>query len=296
MVKSSVFGFFYGKSSKLEGVLWENHQTNWWTNWCISMVSIDVHFSSFSLWFFTTIPWFRIRPGPPWGPLGSPPAAGQARSRCGPGRPRPGWKRSGCRCYAPRRRRSRAPGDRWGRTGTVTPVTRGENEKTTGRPMGVYGFDDVGKMSLFRIGIILDFMGVMWDYHGKDAGINLDTFASIQFSHNLPKDQKGSKSESKLMMNYLSFFLDGTIYIHYYIYIMGYDGIFMGICWAITRKPTNIEDSMEWRENLTLKPCSLPWNKGSSCKLSHDPARGNRCFPRKISWRIFPQITALEAS
>jgi hypothetical protein len=84
--------------------------------------------------------------------------------------------------------------------------------------MGVYGFDDVGKMSLFRIGIILDFMGVMWDYHGKDAGINLDTFASIQFSHNLPKDQKGSKSESKLMMNYLSFFLDGTIYIHYYIY------------------------------------------------------------------------------
>lgn len=81
------------------------------------------------------------------------------------------------------------------------------------------------------MGIIWDFMGVMRDYHGKDAGINGDIFASIQFSHNLRKDQKGSKSESKLMMNYLSFFLDGTIYIQY-IYIMGYDGIFMGICWA----------------------------------------------------------------
>lgn len=220
MVKSSVSGFFYGKSSTLEGVLWENHQTNWWTNWWISMISIDVHFSSFSLWFFTSIPWFRIRRfGPPWGPLGSPPAAARARSRCGPGRPRPGWKRSGRRCYAPCRRRSRAPGDR--ERSPRSP--RGENEKTTGRPKrGSMGFDDVGKMSLFRIGIgiILNSMGVMRDYHGKDAGINGDTFASIQFSHNLPKDQKGSKSESKLMMNYLSFFLDGTIYIHYmYIYI-----------------------------------------------------------------------------
>ena len=95
--------------------------------------------------------------------------------------------------------------------------------------MGVYGFDDVGKMSLFRIGIILDFMGVMWDYHGKDAGINLDTFASIQFLITFPKIKKVSKSESKLMMNYLSFFLDGTIYIHY-LYI--YNGIMMVFLWG----------------------------------------------------------------
>ena len=114
--------FLDQKSSTLD-YIFQNHQTNCSVSdkFPSSSSSTSTKFLHFSHGSTTIFPVERAPP--PADPLDSPPAAAPARSPCGPGHPRPGWKRSGCRCCAPRRRRSRAP------------TKRGE---ATGRSLGLY--------------------------------------------------------------------------------------------------------------------------------------------------------------